>query len=145
MRLSALRASTSPPATRGVASTSLDTRARQRGLPVSASSANRSPRSDATATVRVLAPTPAERRTASSTCHSSSPLAAFRRVTEPSREVAYRLSPSSAGLKAKSPPLPTLADHSTRRSLLFSSTGNSAGFGALEPPHHEQAGSAITS
>jgi hypothetical protein len=73
MRLSALRASTSPPATRGVASTSLDTRARQRGLPVSASSANRSPRSEATATVRVLAPTPAERRTASATCHSCSP------------------------------------------------------------------------
>jgi len=83
MRLSMLRTSTRPPLTVGAASTSLDTRARQRSLPSFGSSAITSPSSVVTTTVLALAPGPAESVLEGLTRQTSRPVAASTRATVP--------------------------------------------------------------
>ncbi len=88
MRLSALRTSTSPLPTCGGASTSLETRARQRTSPFAVSTAMTSPASVATAAVRRSAPTPLESRVSTDVRQRSSPLATSKRASVPSRAAA---------------------------------------------------------
>src|SRR2546423_5190734 len=134
MRLSTLRTSTRPAPMVGAASTSLDTRARQRGFPSPASSAMTTPSSVATTTVRASAPTPPESRRSVETRQRSLPLAASSRATVPSRAAANTDSPTGAGEKEKRSELPMRALHSTRTSCGRSSGASAAGFGPLEEP-----------
>jgi hypothetical protein len=128
-----LRTSTKPPATAGAASTSLDTRARQRTAPLAGSSATTSPSSLTTATVRSSAPTPPESLSRRSSRQRVSPLTASSRVTVPSRAAAYSASPTSAGEKVKFSAEPTLCDQSTRTGCGFSRYTSAAGSGPEGP------------
>ena len=140
IRLSAVRASTRPPATRGAASTSEETRALQRSVPWSASSTMSSPLSVPTATSLPSVPTPPESGEPAGTFQMTLPVAASRRVTVPSRAAAYTLSPASAGPNTKMPAPPTLACQSVLTGCAEDNGGSSAGFAPVGVPLNQSIG-----
>src|SRR5262245_11555548 len=131
MRLSALRTSTRPSPTFGAASTSLDTRERQRTWPLSASSAMTSPSSEATTTRPPSVPTAPEMRAFTDTRQRDWPEVASMAATVPLREAAYTLPPKIAGLRTNCSEPPTLEDHITRTPCGLVSEGSSAGLGPV--------------
>ena len=140
IRLSAVRASTSPPATRGAASTSDETRARQRGVPLSASSTISSPLSVPTATSLPSVPTPPESGEPADTFQIGLPVAASSLVTVPSRAAAYTLSPARAGVNTKMPAGPTLACQIVFTGCAEDIGGSSAGFTPVGAPLNQSMG-----
>src|SRR5581483_7402720 len=107
MRPSPGNTTTTLPSMRGGAITSLDTRALQRALPLSASNARTSPLSVPTTTSDASAPGPADSACDALVFQATRPDAGSTRISVPSLAAAYTADGVIAGAKP-GPALPTL-------------------------------------